>query len=435
MMENDDPIVKLRPPPRLIEDLIDLSSDAYIVISGEGAVVFLNATARRLFAVAEAEIGRPFQDLDIPYWPAELRGRVADVIRNGRPIRLDDVEYQRNGGEIGRLAIDITPLYTAKSHHYATAIAFHDMTRQFQLEVELGTAIEALQRSNEELQSTNEEIEAANEELCASNEQLQVANQELRSSAEAANEYLLYAESVLGSINAGIVVLDSRLDVLSWNRWSENVWGLRADEVIGESVMSLDFGLPIRKLRSDIDAVLSEELHAAIRDLDAIDRHGRRTVCRVTVSPLVFEGDSVHGIVLLIEDISEWRQAAETSSQFGRLLGLSANQVYVFDADTLRFSMVNQGAEKKLGYSIDALRQLTLIDMMPDIGSERLAALVEPLRQQKKEEVVFETRMRRRDGSLFHAELCIQLLLDEVPPVFVCIVHDASDRRVVTEAD
>ena len=65
-----------------------------------------------------------------------------------------------------------------------------------------------------------------------------------------------------------------------------------------------------------------------------------------------------------------------------------------------------------------------------------LAALAEDLlgllRSGARAEVVFETMLERRDGSSYPAELCIQLMTQEEPPLFVAMVHDTSDRRRLT---
>jgi two-component system CheB/CheR fusion protein len=459
MVASDNQSGKINPQSRLIEDLIDLSTTAHIVIDTEGQIVFVNASARRLLDMTESDMGKPFQDLAISYRPTELRSRIEEVARSGRSMRLDNVEYQRSGEEFHRIAIDIVPLYTQQARHYATALSFHDMTQQYQLQIELQkaqesleTTIEELQSSNEELettneelqstneelettneelQSTNEELETINEELHSSNEELQSANEDLRASTESASEYRRYSESVLRSIDAGIIVLDMHLNVSSWNRWSENAWGLRTDEVVGAPFLTLDLGLPVSKLRTDLEAVLREEKRSVVRELDAIDRRGRRMTTRVSVSPLIFDVDQVHGVVVIVEDVSDRRRAEDLSTQLGRLLSISANQIYILNAETLRFAFVNQGAEEKLGFNTEALRQLTLFDVMPDVSSEQFAALIEPLRKHQKVDIVFETRIERRDGTVFPAELCLQLLDHEAPPVFVAMVHDTSNRRIV----
>ncbi|MDB5366958.1 MAG: putative methyltransferase, chemotaxis regulator [Rhodospirillales bacterium] len=442
---DDNQVGKLSPPSRLTEDLINLSPAAHIVIDTEWRVVFANATARRMFDVAESDMGQPLRDLVISYSPAELRGRIEEVARSGRSMRLDNVENRRSGQDRQRIAVDVVPLYTQQARHYATALSFHDVTQHHRLRIELQEAQERLETTIEELQSSNEELETANEELQSSNEELetineglhtsneelQSANEDLRASTEAASEYRRYSESILRSIDAGIVVLDMHLNVSSWNRWSENAWGLRGDEVVGAPFLTLEIGLPVSKLRGDLQTVLREDQRAVVRELEAIDRRGRRMAVRVTVSPLVFDVDQVHGLVVIVEDMSERRRAEDASGQLGRLISMSTNQVYVLDALTLHFIYVNLGAEEKLGYATKALRQLTLFDLMPDVSSGQFAALIEPLRKQQKTDIVFETRLARRDGTAFPAELCLQLLDHEAPPVLVAMVHDVTERKIL----
>ena len=41
----------------------------------------------------------------------------------------------------------------------------------------------------------------------------------------------------------------AQLTVRTWNRWSENAWGLREEEVIGHRFGELDIGLPAKRAR------------------------------------------------------------------------------------------------------------------------------------------------------------------------------------------
>ena len=56
----------------------------------------------------------------------------------------------------------------------------------------------------------------------------------------------------------------------------------------------------------------------------------------------------------------EHKQATELSSRLGRLLDKSVNEIYIFDAASLRFTHVNQGASDNLGYSAEEM-DLSLI--------------------------------------------------------------------------
>src|SRR5437667_180926 len=111
---------------------------------------------------------------------------------------------------------------------------------------ELQSTNEELETTNEELQSTNEELETMNEELQSTNEELNTINEELRERTDELNRSNAFLNSILSSLRGGVVVVDRNNNVLIWNYMAEDLWGLRAEEIKGQSLMDLDIGLPVR---------------------------------------------------------------------------------------------------------------------------------------------------------------------------------------------
>jgi len=449
-----------RPAPlhtRLLEGIADATGTAYLAVDADGTLVLANAAARRLLEVTEDDVGRPFHDLAVSYRPVELRSRIEEAQRMGQAVRLDNQEYFRPPSlDPVRLSIEVTPLAGVDGRPSATLLAFTDTTRTFALQQELAathesleTHVEELQSSNEELettneelqsvneelettneelQSTNEELETMNEELRSTNEELHVVNEALRRHSEEALEYKRYTEAVLQSVGAGVVVLDGDLQVRSWSRWNENVWGIRADEVLGQSFLDLDVGLPVRRLRDALFRAAAGEEQPELT-LPAVDRRGRAIRCRARVSPLLQDGRAPHGVVLFLEDVTEAERDAAHEAYLGRVIGASLNEVYFLDPGTLRFLLVNRGAEEKLGRSFAQLRLTSFAEFVPDVPWERLRALIQPLLDGTRDEVVFETRMRAADGGTHPVEVCMQHFADEDPPILVAIVHDTTQRQ------
>ena len=444
---------------RLFETVLNEANTAFLVVDETGIVTLANATARNLLSVGEADIGRPFQDLPISYRPLELRGPIEEVLRDRRTVRLEHQEYHLSQSDVIRLSIEIRPLHRPDGSAYAALLSFADTTRLFTMQRELETAQENLENSieelqsaneelettNEELQSTNEELETTNEELQSTNEELETINEEARSSneeMESANEELRiladqaalsrsYLESVLRSLNIGVIVIDEKHIVQSWNRWSENAWGLRAEEVIGSGFETLDIGFPVHLLRESIISVLARQRQQVEQVLEGIDRRGRRILCRVRVAGLTADGGEPDGAVLAFEDVSEERKKEEYIRYLGRVVGRALNEVYFLDPDSYRFVLANEGAEKKLECSSHQLLQVTLPEVMPDVSAEDLRQLFAPIIAGEKPEVVFETRIRSIEGNEYPAELCVQYFGDEIPPVLVAMVHDTSERQIV----
>jgi two-component system CheB/CheR fusion protein len=446
---------------RLLEAILNETGNALLVVDEAGMVALANLPARRLLGVGEADLGRPFQDLPISYRPVELRGPIEEVFRQRLGIRIEDQEYRLNQAEVMHLTIDLRPLFNPDGTVYAVLLSFLDQTRVHMLHreleaaqqnlehtiEELQSANEELETTNEELQSTNEELETTNEELQSTNEELETLNEEARSSneemesvneelriqADQASIYRISLESALRAMNGGIVVLDRQHEIRSWNRWSENTWGLRAEEVLGTNFDLLDIGLPIQKLRDPLVAVqLGREEHVD-KILEGVDRRGRRILCRIRVATLADDDGGNHGLVIIFQDITDDRRKEDHAHYLGRVMGKVQSEIYFLEPESLRFSLANAGAQDKLGYSESELKQMTLLDVMPLISGESANALLAPLLSGAEKEIVFETSIRGENRE-YPAQLCMHYLTEEAPPILVCAVHDISDRQSIQSA-
>jgi PAS domain S-box-containing protein len=136
-------------------------------------------------------------------------------------------------------------------------------------------------------------------------------------------------------------------------------------------------------------------------------------------------------IVLGRYDAQRARQASELQAQqtrLARLLDELSSEIYVFDADTLRFTGANAGARRNLGYSLDELCELTPLDLKPEQTPASFAELLAPLRNGARGQVSFETIHRRKDGSTYPVEVRVHLLATETPPAFVAVIQDITER-------
>ncbi len=139
------------------------------------------------------------------------------------------------------------------------------------------------------------------------------------------------------------------------------------------------------------------------------------------------------GRVWSFRDITARKKNEDMLARFGRILDSSLNEIYVFDSESLRFTQVNQGARKNLGYNMDELKELTPIDIKPEYTRETFEVLIKPLRAGEQETVSFTTKHRRKDGSLYPVEVRLQLSRADSPPVFVAISQNITERERATE--
>ncbi len=118
-------------------------------------------------------------------------------------------------------------------------------------------------------------------------------------------------------------------------------------------------------------------------------------------------------------------------TSFANILEESLNEIYIFDAKTLRFIQVNKGARLNMGYSMEELSNLTPLDLKPEFTFESFEKLVEPLLTDKKEKIQFTTVHRRKDGSLYDVEVHLQLSTFQSIPAFIAMVLDVTERKQV----
>jgi two-component system CheB/CheR fusion protein len=300
---------------------------AQVVVDASGVLMLANEKARTLFSLEARDLGRPLQDLDFSYRPVELRPHLERALLERRIVNLRDVEWRGQNDEAVILDVQLAPLSDIGGGVGGASIAFVDVGRYRKLHDELQTtrreletayeelqttneefqsAVEELETTNEELQSTNEELETVNEELQSTNEELQAMNQEMQLRSDELNSVNAFLESVFASMRDAVVVTDRDLRVQVWNPTAEELWGLRAGEVVGQHFLNLDIGLPITQLSPAIRGALNGQRERVQQTLTAVNRRGRSIQCRVDTSPLAGPGAEVRGVILLMEAVSEF---------------------------------------------------------------------------------------------------------------------------------
>ena len=314
------------------DSALDASPVAQIAVDADGTLVLANEHARTLFGLAVNDLGRALKDLEVSYWPVDLRSNIELAHADRRGIALTNVAVTSAHGEPRELEVRVTPLFSG-DRVLGTSVTYADVTAQRQLQTdleeskreletayeELQSTVEELETTNEELQSTNEELETTNEELQSTNEELETMNEELQSTNEELetindelrqrtlelNEVNAFLETILTSMGVAVVVLDRSLTVRIWNAHSADLWGLRSDEVEGENFLNLDLGLPVDRLKAPLRKVLRDGDGRVEIVVDATNRRGRTIQCRVVALPMSGDGQGTTGAVVMMEELPE----------------------------------------------------------------------------------------------------------------------------------
>jgi PAS domain S-box-containing protein len=247
-----------------------------------------------------------------------------------------------------------------------------------------------------------------------------------------AEEHVAYHAHLLENVHDAIVATDERLVVTAWNRAAEEIYGWKADEVIGRDVREV--------VRSELDAgrrdevlrILAETGHCRVetthhrKDGTPIDIEG-------TVIALRNAAGRVTRYLTAHRDITERKRAeGELSKQIEVLQTIidSIPLMIRFLGSDARVQLVNRMWERTLGWSLEEvkLRGFDLFNELYPDPQERQRAL-EFVAAASGEWADF--RLRTRDGPVIDVAFADIRLSDGTS---ISIGQDITERKQAEEA-
>lgn len=148
-----------------------------------------------------------------------------------------------------------------------------------------------------------------------------------------------------------------------------------------------------------------------------------------SISPILGANGEITHFIGVKEDITDRKKTEVLATRFGRILEDSLNEIYMFDAETLKFVLVNSGARQNTGYTMDELREMTPHDLKPEFTEESFRKLIKPLLDGTEEQIQFTTVHRRKDGSFYDVELHLQTSVSDSAMVFISIGLDITEQK------
>lgn len=139
-------------------------------------------------------------------------------------------------------------------------------------------------------------------------------------------------------------------------------------------------------------------------------------------------------IIFTTMDVTKRKQAEMARGRLSNVLEASLNEIYIFDPDSLRFEYANSGALLNLGYSLEDLKKITPVDLKPEFTEASFRELIAPLLRGEEPILNFETAHRRADGSLYPADVHLQLVETGNERAFLAVINDITHRKQAEDA-
>ncbi len=217
----------------------------------------------------------------------------------------------------------------------------------------------------------------------------------------------------------GIVVLGSES--------VKELLGYTTDELIGKPLAGL-YANPVA--RDQFLGRLMEAGQIQQEESLLVHKDGSHVLVETNARLMRDSDGKMIGVEGVVRNITARKDAEQLNERLGRIIEASVNEVYAFSEDTLKFNLVNRGARRNLGYSMEELVRLTAVDLKPEFTLDQFRQKIKPLSDGELEILDFETIHQRKDGTTYPVEIRLQYTGSEDPPLFLAIVQDITERKM-----
>ncbi len=376
-----------------LRTIIDAAPDAVILMNSEGILTGWNGQAEKIFGWNQEEIiGHMLHDMIIPpqYRNAHIQGLKHFLASGEGPVlnkRIEITGMHRDGHQFA-IELAISPIKQKDKYEFCAFI--HDITTRKETQSLLLRAKEAAERSSAELISY---IHAIDQHALVSVSDLsgriiQANDKFCEISGYSRNELLGHDHRIVNS-------------------------GTHSSDFFGEMWATIT--------RGDIwrNEICNRAKSGALYWVDS------------AIVPVKDADGQIERYISVRVDITKRKQGEHELIRLGRVLDQSLNEIYVFDAQTLHFTMVNARAQRNLDYSMDELRGMTELNLEPNLTHGMFEQRIGPLRRGEKDVVTYEVEHQRKDKSLYPIGIGMYLSANEFPPVIVAIAQDLTEQKKI----
>tara|TARA_R110001599_G_C12276844_1_gene662661 strand:+ start:330 stop:6212 length:5883 start_codon:yes stop_codon:yes gene_type:complete len=251
-----------------------------------------------------------------------------------------------------------------------------------------------------------------------------------------------FASASLDALGAHVAILDQNGVILATNRaWK--AFGQESDLRLENALEGTNYlaacdssvGAYARTgplMADGIRSLINGERHDFLIEYPCHSAAAQRWfLCGVTRFP----GTGPVRIAVAHEEITAIKQSQMAAEQALSTLDATRDGAFIYDADTLNFSYVNQGAMSQLGYSRNELLAMTPVEIMPEFDDAAFRELLRPFRSGDVSVQQFTTVHRHKDGHDIPVDINLQYITSEnTPPRFVALVRDITERKQAQDA-
>jgi len=258
---------------------------------------------------------------------------------------------------------------------------------------------------------------------------------ERKQAEDALRESERFLQNIFDGIQDGISVLDRDLTIIRCNFRVED-WYAEHMPLVGKKCYKVYQGLqaPCPWCPS-IRALKTGEVHSEIVPYPSAEKP--RGWIELSSFPLKNDHGSVVGIIEHVKDITVKKQAEEAlvekEEKFRSLVDQAAEMLFLHDMKGNLID-VNIAAVENTGYSREEFEKMSVFDIDPDARDRNDMQIYWDSIKPEDPPVTFEVRHKRKDGSVYPAEVIASKIVLQDGPYILGLARDITERKQAEKA-
>ncbi|GGD10351.1 sensor domain-containing protein [Halopseudomonas salina] len=238
--------------------------------------------------------------------------------------------------------------------------------------------------------------------------------------------------AILDTLYDAVVMTDLKGRIQSVNPALVKMFGYPENELVGEFITKL---MPPEVahhhpgyMQAHAEGKTTGKIMGNLRAVQGLRADGTRFTLQIAITETRVGSERL--LVAALQDITESEEARLNLKRFRKTLDSTLDCVFMFDAQTLQFFYVNQGAVDQLGYTQSELLELHPYDLKPLYPEPEFRKIIAPLMEGKVPRLNFQTFHRHKNGHNLPVDISMQLVkLEDEPARFIAIVRDISEQK------
>lgn len=239
----------------------------------------------------------------------------------------------------------------------------------------------------------------------------------------------LQMRAVIDSALEGIITINQNGEIVTMNPSAEKIFGYSHHEALCKNVRIL---VP-KRYRHDYYYFISNQIRfddqqpvLRSHEFVGIKKNGQEFPLLLSISAFVHDASIYYSG--FFRDVTIEKLNLQKARSYKHILENSVNEIYIFDAESLKFIHVNQGALKNLNYTPEELHNKTPLDLKPAFDEFTFKELINPLLRGDVNKITFSTVQQRKDETTYPVEVHLELTEYINTRAFIAIIIDITDK-------